>query len=338
MIGEFINVKIKGITSVVPKDVEDNIDYAELVGEKRVKRQIKLTGVERRHVPNEYQKTSDLCTYAAEELIKKLDWNKDSIKYLILVTQIPDFEFPATSLLIQKRLGIGKDCLAFDVNLGCSGYVAGIQILSALLQSNGGRGILMVGDIEYRTLEERNSPEYANQITDDMLFGAAATATAIEFEDGNRIDYMQNSNGEGYDVILRKKGEFTQMDGSAVFSFTMEDVADSIKLFRKQLNLQEDNIDFYVFHQAQKMILENLADICDIKYEKVLSSLKEYGNTSSASIPLTICVNREKYQEKESINIYMCGFGVGLSWGSIYIALDTNCIFDVIETDKYYVE
>ena len=80
MIGEFINVKIKGITSVVPKDVEDNIDYAELVGEKRVKRQIKLTGVERRHVPNEYQKTSDLCTYAAEELIKKLDWNKDSIK------------------------------------------------------------------------------------------------------------------------------------------------------------------------------------------------------------------------------------------------------------------
>lgn len=331
MFGEYSNIAIRGIVSVVPSTNIENLDCeSDELSIKKIKKQIKLTGIERRRVLSGAQTASDLATKAAEELINELKWEKDTIKFIVYVTQAPDLEIPSTALLIQKRLGIGTDCLAFDVNLGCSGYVAGIQIVAGLIHEMGGRALLLAADGKSGS-KRQNAADY-------LLFGNAGTATAIETEEQHTLMYQQQSDGSRWRTIYRELGGSTVMDGNAVFAFTINDVADCIKQTIEHFSLNIDDIDYFVFHQGQKMIIDNLAEICNIPLDKMLYSLKNYGNTSCASIPLSICDDVLKLKQKKEVCMYLCGFGVGLSWGSSILKMDTGYIMEVQESDFHYTD
>lgn len=335
MKGKFEDIKIVGMVTVVPERIQENSEYEKWLGEKRVRKQAKLIGIERRHRAEEGHSASDLCIEAANSLLSKLNWNRDTVDYLILVTQTPDFEYPSTSFYIHKELGLSKECVVFDVNLGCSGFTSGLQIICSMLQNAGKRGILLTGDVEYRTEEQLGKTEYLEHAADDMLFGHAASATAFEKQIGQEIIFSQNADGTRYRSIMHEKGgEFTYLDGQDIFSLAMNEVPESIAKFKKYFKLVDEDVDYYIFHQAQKLILDTVADICGIVSEKNLFSLKEYGNTSSSSIPLTLCANLDKFKNKGKIKVFMCGFGIGLSWSNVYMELETSSIYPV-EVSKW---
>lgn len=330
MFGEYSNIAIRGIVSVVPTTNIENLDCeSNELSLKKIKKQIKLTGIERRRVLSGVQTASDLATKAAEKLINELKWDKDTIKFIIYVTQAPDLEIPSTALLIQKRLQIGTDCLAFDVNLGCSGYVAGIQIIAGLIHEIGGRALLLAADGRSNS-KRQNAADY-------LLFGNAGTATAIETAEHQPLQYQHESDGSRWRTIYRNLGGSTVMDGNAVFAFTINDVVESIKNTMSHFSLRIDDIDYFIFHQGQKMIIDNLAELCDIPLEKMLYSLKDYGNTSCASIPLSICNEVHRLKQGRA-RMYLCGFGVGLSWGSVIVELNNAVILPVMESSAHYID
>lgn len=329
MYGEYNNIKICGIASAVPTGVIDNVKCAEKLGNRRAKKQVMLTGIRNRHCVKEGQSASDLSCVSAEKLLQKLGWNRDEIRVIVNVTQSADLHTPSTAMVIQKRLGIGQDCLAFDVNLGCTGYVSGLQITAALLQNTGGKGLLLVGDGRYCEM-----PEIPN--TDSLLFGDGASATAIELEDGNPMLYAQKTDGTRHKLLSVALDGTLTMDGNAVLLFSLNEVCQSIKEFKEHYHIAEESIDYYILHQAQKLILDGIARECNIDSEKVLASYAEYGNTSTATLPITICSNAEEIKKKERVKLYLCGFGVGLAWSSVVLDLDTNGILPIEITDYCY--
>lgn len=328
MKGSYDNICVKGILSVVPEQIIENMDFVKELADRRVKKQLALTGIERRRACAEGQTAGDLCTAAADRLLEKLQWDRNEIDALVYVTQSPDFSRPSSAFLIQKRLGIGRECSAFDVNLGCSGYVAGLQILSGLLHNTGGRGLLLAGESHVR--------ESGGIDSSSLLVGDAGSATAVKICPGNRMLYRQQSDGEGFYQIYKSFNQPAFMDGNGVLLFTLNDVVKSIVEFRDIFGVKEEEIDYYVLHQAQKMILEGVAKGAGIDQEKVLSSCRDFGNTSSASVPVTLCVERDKYKDREKITAYMCGFGIGLSWGSVLMDLETSCIYPMEESNIIY--
>ena len=322
------NIKIAGIASAVPKNTIDNIAFVEQMGKKRNMRQIKLTGIKKRHICAKGQSASDFATYAADKLLNHLHWSREEIKILIFVTQQPDLSRPSTAMLIQKRLGLDTNCTCFDVNMGCSGFTVGLQIIASMLSVVGGKGLLLVGDGRYVD-EDMHS-------TSDLLFGDGGAATAIEVENGYNMVFNQKTDGYRVDTIMCRRNGEAQMDGNAVLMFSLNEVSDNIKNFRNQYGLNEDQIDYYVFHQGQKIILQGIANECNILWEKVLNSYENYGNTSSASIPISICENLQILKEKKQVNLLLSGFGIGLSWGCVYLNIDTENILPIFEFGDYY--
>lgn len=329
MYGSYSNIKICGIASAVPSMVLDNIECAEQLGNKRAKKQVMLTGIKHRHCMGKNQSAADLSSYCADKLLKKLEWNRDDIRVIVNVTQSADLHTPSTAMVIQKRLGIGTDCIAFDVNLGCTGYVSGLQIVAALLQNTKGKGLLLVGDGRYS--------ENTGEITSDsLLFGDGASATAIELEENHDMFYAQKTDGSRHGLLsVSLDGKMT-MDGNAVLLFSLNEVAESIRECRKYFGVEDEKIDYYIFHQAQKLILDGLARECDISSEKVLTSYEEYGNTSTATLPITICNNVDILKQKKNVKLYLCGYGVGLAWSSVILNLDTDCIMPLEISDFTY--
>lgn len=313
MFGKYNNVMIRGIETVFPKKRVDNSEYAEQLGERKVSKQIKLTGIRSCRVSDDTETTETMCAQAAERLLARLKWSREEIKGIILITQTPSCVMPATAFRIQKRLEIGENCIAFDVNMGCSGYTTGLTIAGGLLSNMelGSKMLLLVGDTVTKYLDE-------NDIQTKMMFGDAGTVTGLEVVPENRLFYMQKSIGEGCDAIFMKdQNDYFHMDGMQVFRFTINEVLGYIKEFMEKTGLTDDDVDYYVFHQAQKHIVDHVAEFCGIDESKLLISYEEYGNTSGASIPVTLTVNQEKLKEGKN-RVLMCGFGVGLSCGIVY--------------------
>lgn len=313
MFGKYDRVAVRGIETVVPEKRIDNTEYAEQLGERKVSKQIRLTGIRSCHVSACTETTETMCTEAAERLLERLGWSKDEIRGIILVTQTPSCVMPATAFRIQKKLGIGENCIAFDVNMGCSGYTTGLTIAGGLLANleTGSKMLLLVGDTVTKCLEE-------SDIQTRMMFGDAGTATALETVPNSSLVYMQKSLGEGCDAIFMKdQKDHFHMDGMQVFRYTINEVLSYIREFMERSGLTDGDIDYYVFHQAQKHIVDHVAEFCGIPDDKILISYEEYGNTSGASVPVTLTVNREKLKAGQG-RVLMCGFGVGLSCGIVY--------------------
>lgn len=337
MNGIFDNIKIAGVSCSVPSYTMNNMDFADYFGKKIIKKHGKMTGVKEHRLSNKYQKISDLCISAAQELINKLNWNKTEIKVLLLITQSEDYAVPSTAIAVADELGLGKDCLAYDINLGCSAFDIGTQTVASILQSQiqGTKALVLVGDVVFNFTPEENLT--INAIKDRLLFGSAGAAIAVERSSNHSFIFANYSDGSQYDAIMRYPQTELHMDGARVLEFAINDVVDCINDFRERNCLMEKSVDFYVFHQAQKLIVDSIVDACEISEEKVLNSYEQFGNTSGASIPLSIVTNL-KMIKKDKIRILSCGFGVGLSIGISYFELETDNIVPLIETDDYSTE
>ncbi len=340
MFSEVSNIKIAGISSSVPSKEVNNNKYEKVIGERQFKRQTRLTGALHRRLSGKYQRSSDLCCGAAKPLLNKLGWEPSDIKVLVMVTQTPNYVFPSTSFLVAKQLGLSKNCVCFDINLGCSSFPIGVQTVASLLQNceMGSKGLLVISDI----VKELSYPECKMKksvITHNMLFGSAGAAIGLEkVPAGSGLKIMSKSDPDSFDAIIKRFGTPASMDGSLVFDFAMNDVSEDIIEFKNIFHLSENDVDYYVFHQAQNMILNAISNACNLLPEKELRSVEKFGNTSGTSVPVSICANKDMISDKKSIRLLCCGFGVGLSWSILYAEIDTENILPIIETDEHYDE
>lgn len=337
MEGRFKNISIKGIQVTAPNKHINNNSFSDLLGAKRCKRQIRLTGVERRYLCPDDQTEADLVYEAGRTLLENIRWNPKDIDVLIFATQSPLFKLPATSFLLQKWLNISSECVVFDINLGCSGAVVGIQVVASLLQNMGcgGKGLLLVGDPAYEPTEVHKNPD---NLANQMIFGAAGGAVAIQLEENpdGEIPFLTYSDGERYKSIFCDFNNFIEMDGESVFDFGVSDVVKGVIDFKTKYGIADSEIDYYSFHQAQKLMLDTIDSECGIPIEKDLRSLTEYGNTSGASVLVNLCSNRDRFTDKQKYNLLLCGFGVGLSWSYIYFTINKDAIFPVLYTNECY--
>jgi 3-oxoacyl-[acyl-carrier-protein] synthase-3 len=347
---EFSNVSIAGISACVPQKIERNIDYDLLTLQDRIQL-IKTTGVEERRVADENTTASDLCEKAAEALIAKLGWSKEDIQLLIFLSQSPDYFLPATSVILQHKLNLSSNCICFDVNLGCSGYVYALSVAASYISSgNISKALVLCGDKSTLSASRNDKSTYP-------LFGDAGSATALVFDKENTesIKYNLKSDGEGYRNIIIPEGACRSpfslnslsqkhisdgierngiqlvLDGTKVFDFSLSHVLPTIKESLTKYNSSINDIDFFVFHQANLLMNETLRKILKLPVEKTPVSIRKYGNTSSASIPLTIVTELKQQLKDKNSKLLLCGFGVGFSWGTTILQVSNPIIVDLIE-------
>jgi len=323
------NVAVRAIAAAAPANILDNEAYADTINEKRYRRKILYTGIKRRHAAIGHQRASDLASIAAEKLLKKLDWDPSTVKVLVFITQTPDLNRPSTAVLIQNKLHLSQDVLAFDINLGCSGFTSGIQIVAGMLSQIKGRGLLLMGDCHHHLPGTEFNGDY-------ILFGDGGAAAAMEYDEAaETIPSAQLTDGSRFRTLCSTYQWGDIMDGNAIVLFSLSEVVDSINEFYEHYGIYKEDVDFYALHQAQKIIVDGISQNCSLKPEKVLSAYQEYGNTSSASVPFAICANTDKFQ-KNRLKIFACGFGIGLAWSSVLLSLDRDCILPLIESDYAY--
>ena len=319
-------VKISGISVCVPKNFVNNEDLTEN------KKLISSIGVKQRHIASENQHTMDLCVIAADKLIKEMDIEKNSIDAVIFVSQTPEYQLPATACIIQDILKLKNDIVAYDVNLGCSGYTHGLLLASSLVKSGLVSVLLLAGETPSKIVDENDSSA-------NLLFGDAGSATIITQKVDSNISFVLGNDGSGFESIIldndnnkktNNKSNFLTMNGVEVFTFTLKRIPQLIKDTLTYSKLNKDDINYCIFHQANLLMLKTLAKSIDINFDKFLISIDKYGNTSSASIPLTICHNREKIV-KNPEKILMAGFGVGLSWSTAVSDLKDTVILPIME-------
>ncbi len=338
------NVDIKGIACAVPEPVKKSEEYTDIFGEENIQKFINMTGIRTRHVAVEEQCASDLCYVAAKKLMEKLDWEPSSIDALLLITQTPDYAVPATACVLQHRLGLSEDCIAFDINLGCSAYVYGIWLAATMISTQDiNRILLLVGDTSNYGINPNDSATA-------MIFGDGGTATAIERTEGKSLKYFLKTKGSNFKTIIVPAGRARSrsrmdidpvefglfMNGSEVFSFAITDVPRAVNGFMQKYGIDKKDVDMYVFHQANLFILRHLAKKLNIPMEKLAISIDRYGNTSGESIPLTLVDALGGVEEPGKIKLMLCGFGVGLSWGGIYLETDKSICLPMIYTNDHF--
>lgn len=351
---DFKNVKIVGMSAGVPSKtiVNDTVSSTEYDAEAFVEK----TGVKQRRISYSLT-TSDLCYNAAEKLIADLGWNKKEIEALVFVSQTHDYILPATACILQDRLGLSKECHAFDISLGCSGWTYGLSTLSGLM-ANGTikKGLLLAGDSKRLSNCEEDVAKFA---LSDPIFGYAGTVTALEFCKGSSgIQFHSGTDGSGYEAIIiqeggarnpfnersfeLKRGEDgilrcglqTVMNGMDVFAFGISTAPKTVKKLLEIIGKNIEEIDFFVFHQANQMMNQQIYKKMKLPSEKLSSSMYEFGNTSSASIPLTVVTQLPEALKDGQKNMIACGFGVGLSWCTAYFELDKPIISELVEINE----
>lgn len=332
------NTRVSAIYTCVPQKKERTEDY-EWISMQERQLFTKTTGIIERRVASETTTCSDLCFEAASQLLNDLNC-KDEIDLVLFVSQSPDYFLPATSIVLQNRLGIPTNSLAFDVNLGCSGFVYGLSIASHFIQSGNIKKVLfLAGD------KSTISTNYEDKST-FPLFGDAGTATLLEFDETAKSwNFSMASDGKGKDAIIIEHGhsrnpygriddetveiepgikrskKHLKLNGMEVFNFALKEVAPSIKDLLVFAEKQIEEIDYFVFHQANKLINDSVRKKLKIEESKVPLSIDYFGNTSSASIPLTICKELEQIVSNEEKTYILSGFGVGFSWATVILEL-----------------
>ena len=343
-----------GIAAGVPDTVISNLtlsaEKGEISKEYTPEAFVELTGVEERRISDELC-ASDLGFKAAEKLIADLSWNKDEIGALIFVSQTPDYILPATACILQNRLGLSTECYAVDMSLGCSGWVYGLSEAVSLL--SGGeiqKALLVVGDAKKRV-------DLGLKIK-DPLFGGACTVTALEYKEGaSGFRFHFGTDGSGYDAIITPDGGarnpikpetsfkleeldgrryhrmMSRMKGMDVFSFGITTAPKSVKKLAEHYGFDYQTYDWFLFHQANMKMNNMIVKKLKLPAEKVPYSMRHFGNTNGASIPLTLVTQLKGKVEDKPTKFICCGFGVGLSWGTVAFETDGLVLSDLVEVN-----
>ena len=325
-------VRLRGVVSVLPARKLENAEFTRRFGEDAVRDVTKMIGVETRYWVTPGQTTSDLCLVAGQRLLEQLGWAPDSVDALIFVSQTPDQRLPATACVLHSKLGLAPHCQAFDVGLGCSGYVYGYWLASTLIAAGCGRVLLMAGETSSLLID----PDDRGTA---LLFGDAGTATAIEREeDAPTTTFVLGTDGGGAANLIVPSGGFRApaedsrrewpfdprhlyMDGGEVFAFTLRAVPRLISETLAHAGRQVEEIDAFVLHQANRFMLTHLAKKIGAKPEQAPVNIDRFGNTSSATLPLVLTTDLAERVTTAPATLALVGFGVGYSWGAA--VLDT---------------
>lgn len=347
---EFNNVGITGLSAAVPRTVINNYEYTTYFPKEVVKEIIDKVGIKERRFVDDKTCSSDLCFAAAEKLITEMAADRSEIDLLIFVSQTPDYRMPATSVLLQHRLGLHKSTIAFDLNLGCSGFVYGLSVIYALMQHSGLRKALL---LDGETRSKIYSPKDRKTA---FLFGDGGVAAMIERDEKFGKSYFSlNSDGSLEDLIKMDAGgyrnpssvetlqekvvdeygnirseEHGYMNGSEVFNFVIKEIPKDIKAIFELSGKTKEDIDYFVFHQANDFMNNYLVKKLKLSADRVPATIAKYGNTSSVSIPLTI-VSELKDLLKEQKSLLLSGFGVGMTWATAILNFDNCTITDIVE-------
>jgi 3-oxoacyl-[acyl-carrier-protein] synthase-3 len=351
----FTNYRVAAIATSVPEQLRKTNSFADKYGQDLVDKIIKNVGVVQGYVTDDNTTTSDLCAHAANTIIAELGIERDSIDVLLFVSQTPDYVAPSTACVLQYRLGLSVDCLAYDINLACSGFVYGISAaLSYLSNRSINRVLLLCGD----TVSKHCSPEDRGLV---MLSYDAGSAVLID-KDANMTDqasFKLRTNGQGYRSLIVPYGGYRHrygstdrtnreqdvsrcdydgyMNGADVFRFSITEVPNLIKDFKAEFNINFDNIDRHILHQANIFIMKNVAKRVGISESKMPISIDRYGNTGAATIPLTISDFYARDSDADvSELVSVCGFGIGLSLGVGTLSLMNTRVFKVRKCDAFF--
>lgn len=344
------NVRIEGVSACVPGRVVENADST-LLSREELEKYIATTGVRRKHcaIPDGSLCASDLCYEAAEKLIADIGWDKRDIGLLIFVSQTQDYKLPATSCILQNRLGLSSDTMSFDVSYGCSGFVYGLSIAGSIVSANKiKKALLLVGNTQsfYASPEDKSM---------NLLLGDAGTAMALSYsENASPMNFTLHSDGSGKEFLIVPDGgcrnpfngrssemeEFDdgikrsrlheKMDGLEVFAFGMRAAPAAFKELNETYGVSENNTDYLCLHQANRFLCEKIRKKLKFPSEKVPYNIEEFGNTSGATIPLLLVTSLKNQLENNALNLVGIGFGVGLSWGAVSFHTDRITVPDLI--------
>ena len=330
-------IGIAGIYCAVPKNLVTVESFIPVFGEEIPAKFTAGTGIKSMYKALPEQTASDLAVAAGENLLSHVTVDKQEIGAMIMVTQSPDYRRPSSASVVQKRLGLPITCSCMEINLGCSGFVYGLQTAMSLMNSS---------DIKYALLLL-------------MMYGDAGAAVLLARQPEAKTTTLLRSDGSRFKAIVLPAGGFRDMypgherfvcsdgierslydifmDGTSVFSFSITDVPQALKDYLQMTGTTVQDYDAFVFHQANQFIIKQLIRKMKLPKENVPISLDRFGNTGGISIPLTLCDafgNADAGKKK----VLMCGFGIGLSWGVTNAVIDTNTVFPIIETEDYYAE
>lgn len=349
---EVKHVAIKGVAAAVPERKEFNKDFPKL-SEDQLDQYIKTVGVEERRcaIHDGSLCTSDLCYSAADKLLNDLGWDREEIGLLVFVSHTQDYKLPSTACILQNRLGLSKETMAFDVPLGCSGFVYGLGITGNLVsQGFIKKALLLVGNTQsvYACPEDKSTA---------LLFGDAGSAIALEFDETMQesMKFHYQTDGAGFENLIVPDGgcrhpfnehsmemeEFDEgirrtrlhekMDGAAVFTFAFFNVPKSLKALMKQYEIDSESIDYLLLHQANRFMCDGIRKKLKFGEAKVPYNIDRFGNTSGTSIPLLMVTELQHQLQQKTLRHLSCGFGVGLSLGSVCFTTSQIVVPDLIE-------
>lgn len=341
------NVGVHAMTACVPTKVFNNKDLGYLIPEEDIEKTINSIGVVERRIADDDVCASDLCYKAARQLMEANDIAPESIDVLLFMSQTADYRIPATAPILQHRLGLSTDTLCLDLSLGCSGWVFALSTAFAYASMDGvNRVLLLDGETFSKIVNKRDKVDWP-------LYGDGATATLVEKGDYGESTFILKSDGSGKDAVIIRDGMRNKitpdscteqveeegnirnglevfMDGMAVFNFALKRVPRSIKEIAAVTGTSMADIDWLVFHQANKFMTDFFVRKLKFDADKVPYCIQKYGNTSSTSVPLTI-VSELKDKLKDGDRIVVSGFGAGLSWGTAMLTMKDCTISPVIE-------
>jgi 3-oxoacyl-[acyl-carrier-protein] synthase-3 len=329
--------KIVGIEYHLPEVVLNNFDLERDFESWSAEKIYNKTGISERHIASEYECASDLGIQAIEKLIQQNILDPQKVDLLIFCTQTPDYYLPTTACLIHEKIMLPISCASFDINLGCSGYIYGLATANAFIQSNMAKNVLLVTGDTYSKIIHHNDRSVRT------LFGDAGSATYLSAEDGVAEligDFALYTDGTGSKNFIVPAGGFRMpkshetslenkdsdgnvrssdnlyMNGTEIFLFTLKSVPQAINALLTKNNISIGEIDWFIFHQANKFMIDHIIKKMNIPYEKVHMHLEYCGNTVSSSIPIVLKDAQQKGLFKRGDLIMLIGFGVGYSWGA----------------------
>ncbi len=316
-----MNYRIKTTDYYLPERIIDNNYLHEIAGIDIDFLNNKI-GIQHRHIAAEGETTSDMATKAALKIIEKENFDPGTIDLLIICTQNPDYKLPTTACIVQNNLHLKTSCIAFDINLGCSGFIYTLVTAGNFLKTGLAKTGLIIMVDQYSRLIDYNDKNTA------ALFGDAASASLIEPCDETEgvIDVSFGTDGSNADKLIaynsgvrsdREKSNFLYMDGREIFKFSVQVVPASVNEILRKNKLTVSDIRFFIFHQANKYMLSEIQKRLNISDKQMIIDLKDYGNTVSSTIPLAYKNILKKEILENNDLIIFCGFGVGLSWGTI---------------------
>ena len=335
---------IKQIEYHLPKHVLDNNELAALYPEWTAQKIKDKTGICERRIAAADETSLDLAQQAVEKLFISSAIEPEDIDFLILMTETPDYVLPASACVLHGRLGLPESCGALDVNLGCSAYIYGLVLAKGLIRSGMARNVVLVTADTYSKLI--NPMDKSTR----TLFGDAASATWLSSEGDIRIGETDfGTRGSGYGSLIVPAGMFRTpsdastaevvedengysrskdnlyMNGQDIMAFSIDVVPKSVAIVLEKAGIQINGIDRFVFHQANSFMLNYLRKKMKIDTDKFETSFSDIGNTVSSSIPVALKRSMERGEFPAQGNVVLCGFGVGLSWGSVLLEIGGNC-------------